>query len=244
MEDTGERAMGDSKKLYDFERIYKYVADEFKDKGESVLDYGCGSGYGSFLLSKYFKNVSGIDVSQEAIDYCNLNFKKDNLHFSVLDPLSQPFPDESFDFIFSFQVFEHVALDQVEIYIQSVKNMLKANGKAIITTPNCNNYHNNFSGNIFHIKEYSQVELETLFSKYIKDVRVLGVEDVLSTKIRHIIRKKGKNSFISRLISKIITTPIRFLESHSIIKTDHHSMIKTKNVNSVVGSLMVEVSKD
>lgn len=244
MKYTGERAIGSSKKLYDFERIYKYVADTFKDKGEAVLDYGCGSGYGTVLLSKYFKNVSGIDVSQETINYCKSNFKKDNLHFSVFDPLLQPFPNDSFDFIFSFQVFEHIPLDQVEIYIRNVKNMLRPGGKAIITTPNCNNYYNNFSGNIFHVKEYSQVELEKLFGTHLKNVSIWGVEDVPSTKISHILRKKGKNSIISRLISRVVTTPIRFLESHSIIKTDHHKMIKTKNVNQVIGSLMVVISKN
>ena len=243
MEYTGERAMGDSKELYDFERIYKYVSDKFGDKEKTILDYGCGSGYGTFLMSKHFSEVSGIDVSDETIAYCKANFKGNNINFSVLNPLKQPFPDASFDFIFSFQVFEHVPLDQVEQYIQYVQNMLKPNGKAIITTPNCNNYHNNFSGNIFHVKEYSQVELEELFSKYMKDFRVIAVEDVLSTRIRHFIRKKGRNSFVSKLISKIITTPIRLMESRSIIKVDHHTMIKTKNVDGVIGSLMVEVDK-
>lgn len=244
MEYTGERAMGSVTKLYDFVRIYKYVADRFGDKEAVVLDYGCGSGYGTSLLSHYFKRAFGVDVSTETIDFCKKNYNKENLEFSVLDPFLQPFPNNSFDFIFSFQVFEHVPLDQVETYVKNVKNMLKPNGKAIITTPNCNNYHNNFSGNVFHVKEYSMSELEQIFSKHIKDVSVLAVEDVLSTRINHIVRKKGKNSFISKLISKIITTPIRFLEMYSVVKVDNHKMIKTANVDRVVGSLMVEIHKN
>lgn len=247
MEDTGERAIGNSRKLYDFERIYKYVRDKYKNKNANVLDYGCGSGYGVLLLSEYFKSVFGIDVSEEAIEYCKNKYKfnKSNINYSTFDPSSQPYPDNYFDYIISFQVFEHIPLELIDNYILNIRNMLKTNGKAVITTPNCINYYNNFSGNNYHVKEYSKQELEELFAKYFdkENILIYACEDVLSTRIRLLIRKKGKNHFISKILSKIITTPIRFLELRQLIKSDHHKMMKFSNVTNTVGSLVVEISK-
>ncbi len=58
------------------------------------------------MLAKHFGKIEGIDVSSEAISECNRNYKIPNVNFQVFDPNKQPFPDASFDFIGSFQVFE------------------------------------------------------------------------------------------------------------------------------------------
>jgi 2-polyprenyl-3-methyl-5-hydroxy-6-metoxy-1,4-benzoquinol methylase len=52
----------DHVKRYQF--ATKYVFDE-----ESVLDAACGTGYGSWILSQHSKNVTGMDISEHALDW-------------------------------------------------------------------------------------------------------------------------------------------------------------------------------
>jgi len=58
-----------------YEFASKYV------KGKRVLDYGCGSGYGSYILSSLADNVTGVDISIEAVDFAKINYSANNLNF-------------------------------------------------------------------------------------------------------------------------------------------------------------------
>lgn len=59
------------------EARYSYVSEHLKGS-ESVLDVGCGSGYGSNLLSKHSKNVLGIDISTDAVRISSSKFNRKN----------------------------------------------------------------------------------------------------------------------------------------------------------------------
>ena len=50
----------------------------------NVLDLGCGKGRHSFKLSGIFKNVDGIDLSENNINLAK-QIKKQNLHFYIGD---------------------------------------------------------------------------------------------------------------------------------------------------------------
>ena len=50
----------------------------FKNNDDlSILDVGCGVGFTSFELSKFYKNskVTGVDISSDGIKYATQNFK-------------------------------------------------------------------------------------------------------------------------------------------------------------------------
>lgn len=77
--------------------------------GRRVLDVGCGSGYGAFFLASYSANsVDAIDIHEGALDYARQVYAHPRLRFSRGSALNLPFPDESFDFVFSSQVIEHI----------------------------------------------------------------------------------------------------------------------------------------
>ena len=80
---NGERTAPDNPKAYEFERIYKYIGSIYGGKNKSVLDYGCGTGYGSNILANYFATITGIDVDQHAVDFCEKTYSKNNLSFSM-----------------------------------------------------------------------------------------------------------------------------------------------------------------
>jgi cyclopropane fatty-acyl-phospholipid synthase-like methyltransferase len=194
---NGERTTPNQLSTFEFERIYKYVSKLYGDKHKIILDYGSGSGYETKICSEYFQKSYGVDVSEDAVNFSNNNYSTPNLTYKLLNPNSKPFEDQSFDYIFSFQVFEHISQNYLPLYIEFIYKMLKKNGVAIITTPNSYNYYRGFSGNVHHVKEYNYDELYSFFIEILPDenFNIFFVEDILSTRIRLKIKKYFKNAF-------------------------------------------------
>jgi SAM-dependent methyltransferase len=240
-----ERTLPTGKNVYEFQRIYALVSERFGGVAKSCLDYGCGSGYGSHALSRWFGRVAGIDISEEAIRECARLFSAPNLEFSVFDPSTQPFPDASFDCVFSFQVLEHVPIDQVPDYIRYIWRMLKPGGVGVVTTPNQANYVGGHSGNPYHANEYSAAGLTSLFQGALPDadIAIAAQEDVLSTRTGIRIRRALGNRRPAFWLARIVVGPLRVLERSSLISTDHRVMLRTDRIDSVVGGFYVEIRK-
>lgn len=77
------------------------VSRFFPDTGR-VLDFGAGTGDQSCLLAEMGYDVTALDV--EGSDYSDATVYPVNFY----DGKTIPFPDDSFDFIFSSNVLEHV----------------------------------------------------------------------------------------------------------------------------------------
>jgi ubiquinone/menaquinone biosynthesis C-methylase UbiE len=111
----------------DIQRFEKII--ENKDPSKmNVLEIGCGIGRILIPMSKIFGNVIGIDISSEmvllgqkyVIDISNCKIIENN----GID-LSE-FNDNSFDFCYSFIVFQHIPENKiVENYIKEVSRILK-----------------------------------------------------------------------------------------------------------------------
>ncbi|SEM25413.1 Methyltransferase domain-containing protein [Chryseobacterium taichungense] len=149
---------------------YEYAKKFVKDK--KVLDYGCGSGYGSHMLSEAAADVTGVDISKEAVDFAAQEYRSPNLNFKTIAELG----NEKFDIITSFQVIEHVPDDKE--YTSTLKQLLNPGGLLIISTPDIK--HRLFKyiqqpWNIFHLKEYTPKSLEKLLRKYFNQVEILKI---------------------------------------------------------------------
>ncbi|WP_312903102.1 class I SAM-dependent methyltransferase [Chryseobacterium taichungense] len=149
---------------------YEYAKKFVKDK--KVLDYGCGSGYGSHMLSEAAADVTGVDISKEAVDFAAQEYRSPNLKFKTIAELG----NEKFDIITSFQVIEHVPDDKE--YTSTLKQLLNPGGLLIISTPDIK--HRLFKyiqqpWNIFHLKEYTPKSLEKLLRKYFNQVEILKI---------------------------------------------------------------------
>lgn len=59
-------------------KLYNKVV-EYLDNGESILDLYSGTGTISLFLSKYFDNVTGVEINKEAVRCANLNKSLNNV---------------------------------------------------------------------------------------------------------------------------------------------------------------------
>jgi 2-polyprenyl-3-methyl-5-hydroxy-6-metoxy-1,4-benzoquinol methylase len=178
MKDTGERHIlnenfNNKSELYlhlMHIATYEYAKNFVKNK--KVLDYGCGSGYGTHMLSQVAENVIGADISEEAVDFARKEFHSPNLRFTKIAELG----NEKFDIITSFQVIEHVPNDYE--YTDKLKKLLNPGGILIVSTPD--KTHRLFKyiqqpWNIFHLKEYTTESLEKMLLKHFKKVEMLKI---------------------------------------------------------------------
>lgn len=73
--------------------------------GKRVVDLGCGTGYGSFMLSWVADSVLGVDVSAEAVAWARETFFANSLRF-VQGDITKRIPDG--DLYVAFEVLEHL----------------------------------------------------------------------------------------------------------------------------------------
>jgi 2-polyprenyl-3-methyl-5-hydroxy-6-metoxy-1,4-benzoquinol methylase len=99
--------------------------------GLRVLDVGCGSGLNSQAMAALGHRVSGVDLSEAAIErYRSQGFE--GRAADIEEGLG--YPDDSFDIVFCAEVIEHMT--SPEILASEMKRVLKPGGRLILTTPN------------------------------------------------------------------------------------------------------------
>ena len=153
-----------TKFLFQEHAIRYLFASQFV-KSKTVLDAACGSGYGSsILMNAGAKKVVGIDNSSEAIEYCNKNYKKEDIEFKI-ENCEKINLDTMFDIIVSFETIEH--LKNQDNFLSGIKRVLKDDGIFIVSTPNKENYP---SDNPFHFNEFTESEFKMFLGKYFSNI--------------------------------------------------------------------------
>lgn len=103
--------------------------------GSMVLDVGCGRGRVARALATKRPDIRvfGVDVAPSMIKSAiDANKDVNNLSFCVCDGTSlSVFPDEVFNFIYSFIVFQHLPRHITGQYISDAARILKPGGKFI-----------------------------------------------------------------------------------------------------------------
>lgn len=104
---------------------------------KTVLDAGCGSGYGASLLASLARTVVGVDYDQDIVTEDQARYAhRSNLAFEVQDVAALTFPDESFDLVVSFEVFEHLEFAKSVQYLRHLCRLCRTEGWVLISTPN------------------------------------------------------------------------------------------------------------
>lgn len=131
-----------------------------------VLEIGTGMGYGVEVVAPAAERFITVDKSQAySVDLpSNTEFRQ-----MTVPPLD--FADESFDYVISFQVIEHIKRDRD--FVKEVSRVLRKGGSFIVSTPNA---PMSLTRNPWHVREYRAEELRQLLAPHFESVEMLGVD--------------------------------------------------------------------
>lgn len=96
------------------------------DPQSSVLEIGSGTGYMLERIGARYPNLVGLEIEGSAYDATDPRIVR-------YDGKKLPFPDSSFDVIFSSHVLEHIP--NIEAFIEEMARVLKPGGVAIHILP-------------------------------------------------------------------------------------------------------------
>ena len=130
-----------------------------------VLEIGTGMGYGIEVIAPSAKKYVTVDKSQAYDTTLPVNAT-----FQQMEVPPIGFADESFDYVISFQVIEHIKHDKK--FVKEVSRILRKGGKFIVSTPNA---PTSLTRNPWHIREYTELEFKDLLSNDFSHIEAFGV---------------------------------------------------------------------
>jgi SAM-dependent methyltransferase len=156
------------------EHFSRYAFARRYAAGRTVLDAGCGTGYGSAELAQDAARVIGIDLAPDAAAHAHATYPLPNLTFAAASCTQLPFPNRHFDLIVAFEVIEH--LTAYRDFIQEAARVLTPTGVAIISTPNKKYYAESRAQtgpNPFHEHEFEAEEFHRELTQAFPHVELL-----------------------------------------------------------------------
>ncbi|MBJ7450441.1 MAG: class I SAM-dependent methyltransferase [Parachlamydiales bacterium] len=171
------------------------------EKNASILEIGCGCGRYLYLLKKLgFKNIEGIDISADQIQYAKNNFNlEENVQLGdALEVLKTK--TKHYDAILILDVLEHLEFDYSICLIKEMHRALKDGGKIILQVPNALaplapiRY-----ADITHLRAYTPSSIN-------QSLRMGGFQQVCFSSLPAPIH--GYKSLIRRVLWKLFINPL------------------------------------
>jgi len=132
LENTGDMALK--------RRARRIVEEIDPQRGDKILEIGCGDGFYLHLLSNLGVNnlnLTGVDIDENALESARKNLKGRGIELKKADVIKRlPFEDNSFDKIIMSEVCEHLLNDVKGL--KEARRVLKKGGTLVVTVPNHN----------------------------------------------------------------------------------------------------------
>ncbi|MGB8216478.1 MAG: class I SAM-dependent methyltransferase [Candidatus Methanoperedens sp.] len=156
---------------------YKFVKSVLSGK-ESLLDIGCGTGYGTFYLSEFCRDITGIDIDPAQIEKANKIYKSRNILFEHLDILKNPEVIKNKDIITCFEVIQDMSREKAYDFLKTINDNKDQDAVLFLSTPR-RLTENLLTPNRlkYHLHEYTYDELHEDLNKIFNRVLILGQLD-------------------------------------------------------------------
>lgn len=141
-----------------FKRYEKYITGD-------VLDIGCNHGATTFHLSynPYVKTISGADINSDALKVALKIFENCKKPYQFHDiNIVDDYIHWKFNSIVCFHTFEHIFPEDVDKFLQNIRNMMCANAHLIIAVP----YDKTYDDGHQHVAYYTS---ETLSEPFVRN---------------------------------------------------------------------------
>jgi SAM-dependent methyltransferase len=172
LELTGERTLPDVPvENYWFRRhlvVYEWIAE--RCDGLKVVDMACGEGYGTHVLARRAREVTGVDANPEAFEHARLKYTRPGVRFvrNMIELHAEPC-----DAVVFLQTIEHVP--DPEGVLRHFRDMA---GTVYVSTPNLLTLAppgSDKSGNPWHLREYRVAEFRALCESVFERVDLYGL---------------------------------------------------------------------
>lgn len=172
LELTGERTLPDvPAENYWFRRhlaVYEWVAE--RCAGLRVVDMACGEGYGSQVLARRARQVTGVDANPDAHRHARVKYSRPGVSFerAVIESY-----EESCDAVVFLQTVEHV-----EVPVQVLRRFTEMADTVYVSTPNLLTLAPpgaEKSDNPWHLREYRVEEFRALCAEVAQEVELYGL---------------------------------------------------------------------
>ncbi len=109
-------------------QLYHYVASRVPLAGLDVLEVGSGRGGGAAFIKRYLqpRQLTGVDFSAKAVQFCRRSHALDGLSFVVGDAESLPFADASFDAVLNVESSH--CYGSMPAFLAQVRRVLRPGG--------------------------------------------------------------------------------------------------------------------
>lgn len=196
---TGERTLPDVPvENYWFRRhlaVYEWIAE--RCEGLRVVDMACGEGYGSAVLARSARHVTGVDANPEAHEHARLRYGRPGLTFErdMVERYAEPC-----DAVVFLQTIEHVP--DPGAVLDHLRAMLPPGGVAYVSTPNVRTLAPagaERSDNPWHVREYAAHEFMALCAAHFERVEMLGLFHARRLRAHDVALRLGWDSLHPRL---------------------------------------------
>lgn len=132
----------------------------------SVLEIGCGEGYGMKLLARHCQQYLGIDK----FPVPNLQVPTNARTLQMTVPPLGGINSDQFDAVVTFQVIEHIQNDHE--FLMEIHRVLQPGGVLILTTPN---RLMSLTRNPWHVREYDPQAMRAILESVFGKVDLRGI---------------------------------------------------------------------
>ena len=146
----------------------KYLGNPAEKK---VLDVGCGIGLIERQVATEFGSFHGVDISEQSVRIAQA--ANPRCSFTVYNGESLPFPDNSFDLVFSSCVLEYLTQPKLSEFFREMIRVLNVGGMMVVIQ---HNPFNPLTLLVLHRCEYDSVSNQYRKGRLEKMIRKTGMK--------------------------------------------------------------------